>query len=80
MNYRIMNTSHPYPDVLLYRKRDENGSELVIIVAVGVIDKLDDMFASEEILFENSNSSYNFITDYSVESANNWCKLQKIKY
>jgi hypothetical protein len=80
MNYRIINTYALTPDILLYRNRDEEGIELVVIMAIGIIDKLDDMFASEIIEFENSTSAQCFITDYTKESADKWCRHHKIKY
>lgn len=80
MNFRIIVTQSPAPDILLYRNRNEDGTELVVVMAIGTIDKLNDMFASEVIEFENSTSAQCFITDYSKESAEAWCKYNKIKY
>lgn len=33
MNYRIIKTAAEFPDVLLYRDRNENGDETVIVLA-----------------------------------------------
>jgi hypothetical protein len=35
MNYKIVVTESEYPDVLLYRDRDDQGNEIVTIQAVG---------------------------------------------
>jgi hypothetical protein len=78
MNYKIIETDSKYPDVLLYRYRDENGIEMVKIMAIGIIDDAENMFAIEEIEFERVASCQQFINDYSLASAEIWCEVQKI--
>lgn len=82
-NFRIISTDYSspdVPDVLLYRDRNEDGLEMVNILAIGRIDNEDDMFAIESVTFEDYKSALNFINDFSVESAIKWCKKQKIYY
>ena len=38
LQFRIIETSANYPDVLLHRDRDENGKETVQIKAIGIIE------------------------------------------
>lgn len=77
MNYVILQTKVNLPDVLLYRDRDEEGKEIVIIKAIGS-GEIDDYFAIEEIAFQSVLSAQNFINDFSVDSANKWCEDQNI--
>lgn len=80
MNYKIIETEPQFPDLLLYRDRDETGQEMVMILTIGTMENSDDMFAGEKVLFENSESAKSFIQDYSVFTANKFCKDQGIKF
>lgn len=80
MNFKIVETSHEYPDVLLRRERDENGIEYVVIEAIGYFEQMEDMFVSEVIEFESSFSCELFIRDYSEKSADKWCQLNGVFY
>lgn len=80
MNFKIIETDYLYPDILLYRNRDEEGNEMVNILTIGEIEGDTEMFAGETISFENHQSAKNFIRDFSKESANEWCKENKISY
>lgn len=80
MNFKIIETSTQFPDVLLYRDSDENGNQNVKILAIGKIGEDEDMFAVEQIDFENSGSAISFIRDYSKTSAEKWCQNKDIKY
>jgi len=80
MNYKIIETSEKYPNVLLYRDRDENGTEFVYISAIGKIENEEDMFAFECVEFENNKTAQSFINDYSKESAEEWCEENEIYY
>jgi hypothetical protein len=80
MNHKIIETNCKLPDVLLYRHRNEDGDEQVIIQAIGTIDDTDNTFAQEPVTFDNEYSAQRFITDYSKTSAELWCKQQAITY
>ena len=80
MNYKIIETSEKYPNVLLHRDRDGNGTEFVYISAIGKIENEEDMFASECVEFENNKTAQSFINDYSKESAEEWCEENEIYY
>lgn len=80
MNYKIIETAPQFPDLLLYRGRDETGQEMVNILAIGHLEDSDDMFAGEKVIFENSESAKSFIRDYSVFTANKFCKDQGLKF
>jgi hypothetical protein len=79
-NFRILNTGSNLPDVLLYRNRDENGQESVNIMAVGIIEDTENMFAEEKVIFENHISARQFIKDFTIKSAEQWCENQEITY
>lgn len=80
MHFKIVETSHEFPDVLLHRDRDDNGQEMVKILAVGKIDEDENMFAIENIDFEASDSAMSFIKDYSKTSAEKWCQKHGVYY
>lgn len=80
MHFKIIETSTQLPDVLLHRDRDENGQEMVKILAVGKIGEDENMFAIEQIEFENVESAISFIRDYSKTSAEKWCQKQEVAY
>ncbi len=80
MNFKIIETAAHKPDVLLYRDRDSDGKETIKILAIGVIDEAENMFAGETITLEDQESAINFIKDYSEFSANKWCDKNKITY
>lgn len=79
-HFKIITTTSDYPDVLLVRDRDENGEEIVRIVAVGTIDGQSNMFASSKVSFDCWQDAMDFINDFSSDSANKWCERQKISY
>jgi len=78
-NFKIINTSPKYPDILLYRDRDEDGGEIVEIKTIGIIDGEDDMFACETVNFQSSLLACSFINDFSKKSADDWCESENIK-
>lgn len=80
MNFKIIETSVNQPDVLVYRDRNDDGEEQVIIHAFGKIDESDDMIISEVVEFENPETAMNFVKDYSAHSANEFCKRNNLKY
>lgn len=79
-HFKIIETGHDLPDVLLYRDRDEDGTEMVKIMACGIVDNEADMFAVESITFENSFTAADFIECYDMKMAEAWCNRQEIKY
>lgn len=80
MNFKIIETPSLMPDILLYRNRDENGTESVNIVAIGTVDNQDETYAMETIIFENPMSAKRFIIDFSQFSAAQWCEKERISY
>lgn len=81
MKFKIIETCSDYPNVLLYRDRDAEGIESVNILAVGAMEGSDNMFATEYISFGDSyNSAENFIRDYSLKSAEDFCINNGITY
>jgi len=80
MNFKIIETEHDLPDVLLFRDRYENGEEIVNILAIGVIEDCDDMFAESQVIFDSSDLAKSFIRDFTQKSAINWCVQNKISY
>ncbi len=79
LNFKIIETSDKYPDILLHRDRDEN-NEFVEIKAIGTSNNIDDYFITEKITFETKLSAMRFIYDFSVSSAEQWCNYYEIKY
>lgn len=79
-HFKILETGHDIPDVLLHRDRDEEGTEVVKIVAIGIIDGEENMFAIEEIEFENAFTASEYIDSFTKKNAENWCKRQNVTY
>lgn len=79
-HFRIIGTDHKKPDVLIYRSRNEEGGESVIIRAIGIIDGKENMFAEEEVRFDTFELACRFISDFSVKTANDWCEKEGITY
>ena len=80
MNFKIIETNINHPDVLVYRDRNDDGEEQVIIHAFGKIEESDDMIISDVVEFENSETAKCFVKDYSTNSANEFCKRNNLKY
>jgi hypothetical protein len=78
MNHRIINTDVEFPDVLLFRTTGDNGEILVTILAYGTVDESEDQSVEENVVFDTVDSAKNFISDYSLESANSWCVANEI--
>lgn len=79
-NFKIIETGSKFPNVLLYRDRNEDGQESVNILAIGIVDQTENMFACEEVVFENHISASNFIKDYSKNTAEKWCERMDVSY
>ena len=80
VHYKVVETGCKYPDVLIYRDRNEDGDEIVRIFACGVIDKTENMLAAEDVIFENPFSASEYIESFDKIRAENWCKRQSISY
>lgn len=79
MDFKILKTSSKYPDVLIYRTRDEDGNEQVFIHSFGTnAEKTQDEMNNEVIEFQSPIVAQNFIKDFSINSAEEWCKEQAI--
>lgn len=79
-SFKIIATRSDFPDVLLYRNRHEDGSDSVVLLAVGTMYEDEDIFVTEKVIFEDSISASSFIRDFSENSANEWCAKQDILY
>jgi len=80
MNFKIIKTSEELPDVLLFRDRDENGKEIVNILAIGTLEDLPDMFLESQVLFDSGELAKRYIQDFSRTSAETWCIENVISY
>ena len=82
MNFKIIETNHELPDVLIYRDVDECGNEEVVILAIGAnkTEGADEWFASETVQFNSPDSAKAFVRDYSKKSAEDFCKSQNVTY
>lgn len=78
-HFKIIETAAQYPDVLIYRDREDE-TEIVKIMAIGIIDEVENLFADESILFESYETACIFIENFTEEAANAWCKKEEIKY
>lgn len=79
-HFKVIETGHDLPDVLLHRDRDDNGNEIVKIFACGIIGGEENMFAIEEVSFENAFTASEFIDCFDKRRAENWCKRQEVSY
>lgn len=80
MNYKIIKTNDPYPDVLVHRNINDDQNEIVRILAFGVIDAEEDQMWMEDITFENNLTPQYFINDFSQASAEAWCRENAIQF
>lgn len=82
MNFKIIETPAEYPDVLVHRDRDENGKELVKLLAFGTIYQDDDSnaIAEETVSFVNYEAAQAFVHDFSYESAVAFRERPEIRY
>lgn len=80
VDYKIVETAPDYPDVLVFRDRQDGGQNCVRIMAWGELEGSSDSIGIEDVFFESVKSCKSFISDFSSTSANSWCDNQKIKY
>lgn len=80
LNFKIIETSPNFPDVLLYRDRGNDDREYVEILAVGTIDGESNMFARDEMSFGNALLASAFIRCFDKKAAEEWCELEGITY
>lgn len=80
MNYKIIPTTDPAPDVLLHRTSDADGNEIVRIMVIGTVDGVEDSMILEDIIFEDNFTPILFIRDFSKESAKLWCAQNGITF
>ena len=78
MNYRIIETTFKFPDILLHRDIDSDG-EFVKIFAIGIMEGEENMYAIEKVRFERYETASTFIDDFSNRAAEQWCTTQGIK-
>lgn len=79
MNFKIIDTDSDFPDVLLYLD-DLDGKDNVIIQAVGDTPEEPDILKFERIDFPDRQMCRRFIADYTVESANAFCRERDLYY
>lgn len=77
-HFKIIETGSEIPDVLLYRDIDDQGVELVNILAIGEQGDNEDYFACETARFEDASGAIDFINDFSVKSAESFCKRNDV--
>lgn len=80
MNYKIIETGDGYPDVLLFRDRDEDGNEIVKIHALGTQGQEYEYVMTDTVHFSEKDSAKSFIRDYSIKSAEIWCETNDMTY
>ena len=84
MNYRIIETYHLYPDVLLFRDIDpETGFEQVKILAIGRNESQDmeDYHCEEIVTFQDvAEAARDFIKNFTSEQADSFCKRNTMSY
>lgn len=80
IHFKIIETSSSYPDVLLYRGRDEELVEIVTIFACGIVGDTENVFSSETVSFESPYTAMAFISGFDQTSAETWCKVNEIFY
>lgn len=80
MHYKIVQTSADFPDVLLYRDRDNDGFDIVNIFACGKINDDENVFACETVAFESLFTAISFISCFDQIAAETWCKVNEIFY
>jgi len=73
MDFKTIKTDPKYPDVLVYRDRDCVGDELVMVLAIGIINGEEDQFAVERAKFPNKSLASAFVNDFTTDSANEFC-------
>ena len=78
MNFKIIQTSGTYPDVLLTRDREDN--ETVKIIAFGKIREDEDQMVETVIDFPEAEYAKAFINCFSIELAEVFCETHEIKY
>lgn len=79
-HFKIIETGSEIPDVLLYRDRDDQEVELVNILAIGEQGDSKDYFAYETVKFQDASGAIDFINDFSVKSAEAFCKRNDVVY
>lgn len=81
LDFKILETGNEYPDVLVHRVvEEEDTKNYVEIKCFGEQQGTKDLIFTETITFENLDSARLFISEFSEQFANQWCKSQKVKY
>ena len=65
-NFKIIKLEPKYPNVLVKRERNHTGTESVEIFTIGVYAGDEDIFASEEVVFENHKAAQSFVKRQSI--------------
>ena len=65
-NFKIIKLEPKYPNVLVKRERNHTGTESVEIFTIGVYAGDEDIFASEEVVFENHKAAQSFVKRSSI--------------
>lgn len=80
MNFKIINTPDGYPDVLIRREPEDEGSDVIVINAWGTIDGEEDLMVEEIIRFETPQTLQDFIEAFTVQMAIRFCDRKSISY
>lgn len=80
MNFKILETSPKFADVLVFRDIDSGGNHVVKILAIGTVDEGEDEFIEEEVRFDSPELAKRYVADFTVESAESFCVENDILY
>ena len=72
-NFKIITLEPKYPNVLVKRERNHTGTESVVIFTIGIYAGDEDIFASEEVVFENHKAAQSFVKNFTTEMAIDFC-------
>ena len=79
-NFKIITLEPKYPNVLVRRERNHTGTESVEIFTIGVYAGDEDIFSSEEIVFENHKGAQSFVKNFTTEMAIDFCVRNEMQY
>lgn len=77
---KTIETNTPFPDVLAYVSRTKKGNPCVVIHAMGFSNGNPDIVVSVVIKFVTMEFARDYIRDFSVESANNFCDRNNLEF
>ena len=80
-NFKIIKTGSAYPDVLVYRDIDDEGEQIVCILAYGHQGTEEDESLMKEIIWmPDIDAAKSIISDFSTQSAESFCRKRDFRY